>query len=173
MMFKKRGYFFFIDAFIGGAILAITLIIILSSNVKEQSTGQSFAIAEDFMSFVINTQIRDIDNNYTSTLINDGNITNLKVTINNQISEFYYRNTTGCTFCMEMAYNFTREFIEGSIPSNYGVSYSVNNTIIYQRDADKLNTSKLVLASKKLSFFMINDTKMFGPVVTEVRVWLK
>jgi hypothetical protein len=183
----KKGYFFVIDAFIGSAIIFVALFIILNSDVKQTSLQYDYSIAEDYSTFMMNTKLRDINNDYIRSITNNGTnnmpIQQIDYTLMEQIDEFY--NTAfricGDITCtnqyLSYASNLVQNISEPLIPPKYGFSYTMftayNNQTLYSRQGTTLNSAKIVLASRKITFLQINASTMFGPALVEVKVWLK
>ncbi|MEM4260232.1 MAG: hypothetical protein QXG00_03275, partial [Candidatus Woesearchaeota archaeon] len=167
-----RGSFFLIDGLIGTAILIIAITTIYSYQTETPSNIQNYIISTDYLNIILSSQMRDLTNPYVLSKIKDGNITNLRNSLLIQNAEFYYRQKyKSCNFCLEIATNITKTLTEGILPAQYGISYSINGTNIYTRSPTLLSKAKLVINSKRITFFKINDTDVFGPVITEVKVW--
>ncbi len=163
---SRKGYYFIIDALIGSTIIVISLILILNTNQVEQPVKSKYLLAEEFSSFIINNKIEDLNDPYISTLIQNGDITNTKNTIMEQITEFYYKGN------ISLATNLTRDIADSVVTGKNGFSYTIGNTTIYNRSVDRLNSSKLVVTSKKITYLLANATTMFGPEISEVKIWI-
>jgi|FLOH01.1.fsa_nt_gi hypothetical protein len=169
-MNKRGAYFFVLDAFIGAAIFLITTVLIMGSYMNKPDIRQSHTLADDTMSYIINTRVRDYADPYVIKLVNNGNITNLDITLYSQILEFHYTNHA------ELATNFTKNILETLWETHYGVSYNIieedgSSTIIYNRSTERINNSRFLLSSKRLAFYKLNETTYFGPSIAEVKVW--
>lgn len=89
--FRKKGYYFIIDAFIGSTIIFISLLIILNQGVRPTKIQYNYEMAEDYSTFIFSTKISDVQNNpYVSSLIITGHITDTTLTIMDQVNLFYY-----------------------------------------------------------------------------------
>ena len=167
MIMQKRGsYFFVLDVFIAAAVLVLTIIIILSSRANVPDTTQSFLLAEDFMQFMTSTEVRDLTSNFKTQMVLAGEMSNTELNLYQQVAKFYFENKSN------LSYGFVESLANGMIPGQYGFSYVLNGTVIYNRSIEKLDSSDLVLVSKKITFFKINTKQLFGPVMTEVKVWV-
>jgi hypothetical protein len=181
--FKRKGYYFIIDAFIGSTIIFMSLLIILNGGVRPTKIQYNYEMTEEYSSFILNTKIEDLSNDYVDQLRYDGNITNTKLTIMEQVDLFYYNNKL--TQARELVKNIT----EPLIPEKYGFSYSIINsttydvinkiniTDIYNRTSDNgittdIKDARIVIASKKITFLQINSSTMFGPAMTQIKVWI-
>lgn len=164
-MNKRGAYFFVVDAILGGSIFLITLIIIMSSHINDPIKIQNRLLAEDTMDFLMNTKILDFKNNNLNRLQIEGHITNLENTLFQQISEFYYKGND------TLAANFTSNLLELLLSNQYGYSYYIGGELIYNTSAETLNTSRVHLTSRKITFYVPNETNMYGPEIAELRLW--
>ncbi len=170
---KKRGYYFVVDALIGSIIIFLTIIVLLNQETKPTKIQYNYELAEEYGSFILQTQIQDLNNPRVNELINNKNITNPTLTIMEQVDIFYYNNNIPAA--EQMIQNLT----ESLIPSKYGFSYRIitetNNTNIYNRTATNsinIDDAKMVIASKKITFIQIDSNTMFGPAITEIKIWI-
>lgn len=181
---NKKGYFFVIDAFIGSTIIFVSLMMILNSNIKGSQLQFDYSMAEDYSTFIMNTKIQDLNNPAIANLSAEGLITNKQNTVMEQIDTFYYDAYYVCTdsTCANESLNYSTRLLENLtdslISSKYGFSLVLKDTAtgrnqtIYERSVDRLNTSQLVIASEKITFIQINSTKMFGPNIVDIKVWI-
>ncbi len=165
----NKGYFFIIDAFIGSTIIFLALIIILNSGIKPTSVQYNYQLAEDYTSFIMDTQIKDINNNLI-TQMTGRIINNTDYTIVETVDNLY--NNGDLSDAGMIVQNIT----EPLIPQKYGFSYNliVNGvtTNIYNRSTIPIENANIVIASRKITFLTINSTKMFGPALLEVKIWI-
>ena len=173
--FKRKGYYFIIDAFIGSAIIFMSLLIILNGGVRPTKIQYNYEMTEEYGSFILNTKIEDLSNSYVDQLRYDGYINDTKLTIMEQIDLFYYHNDT--THAGLMIKNIT----ESLVPEKYGFSYYIINgsthSNIYTRPSINgipinITDAAIVIASRKITFLQINSKTMFGPAVTEIKMWI-
>jgi len=174
--FKKKGYYFIIDAFIGSTIIFLSLMIILNEGVRPTKIQYNYEMAEDYSSFILNTQIKDVVRNpYVNFLVNDEqSINDTSLTIMNQVNMFYF---SGGADNMDRARMMIENLTDQLIPEKYGFSYNIidNSTTIniYNRTIDTdIKDAELVIASKKITFLQVNSTTMFGPAMTEIKIWI-
>ncbi len=173
-MNKRGAYFFVIDALIAAMVIFVSLIIIFTSHNMVPDTSSSVRMIEDYTNFLTNTKVREFQGEYVKDLINDSNITNLDNTLIEQLTEFYYYNTTGKDNTKIM-WNFTQEISKGIIPDQRSVIVYMNKTLLYNRSVSPIKNSNLVLSSKKICFIrIVNNTQTFiyGPVMMDVMVWV-
>ncbi len=172
---SKKGYFFIVDAIVALSILAIGLVMIFSFYKIEPSVEQSQFFSTELADTLAKTRIIDVNNEYAganSILTQNRNITNIHNTIIEQIAEFYYRyKEKGCSFCLGLAANFTKE-ITGDI-STTGLSYSISidNYPIYNYTVLNINDSMVVLPSRFIVHGLYNKKELYGPYVVEVLSW--
>jgi hypothetical protein len=66
--FRKKGYYFIIDAFIGSTIIFISLLIILNEGIRPTKIQYNYEMAEEYSSFILNTKLEDVNNPYVNML---------------------------------------------------------------------------------------------------------
>ncbi|MEK6963091.1 MAG: hypothetical protein AABX70_01595 [Nanoarchaeota archaeon] len=164
-MNKRGAYFFILDAVLSSIIILVTIYFILSLRTKAPETLQSYAQGEDFMEFMMQTQVRDFNGNYTKSLMENGNITNTQRTLFEQMAEFHFYNKTG------IAWKFMEEISNSSLLSHQGMNMWVEQDLIYNRSSERLEKANIVLSSKKMSFLRINQSYVDGPHTVEVWIW--
>jgi hypothetical protein len=170
-MNKRGGYFFVLDVFIASAIIVLTLIIIFSSRVNTPPSETSYRIAEDFMGFLTTTEIRDISNPYKVNLTKGGFINDTRLNLVQVLAVLNYthaKNSTGQSF----ASCFLESISNGVVPAKYGMNYSIDGTSIYERNPETYPAANLVLSSRRVTFFRINAQGLYGPVISEVKIWV-
>jgi len=171
---KKKGYYFIIDAFIGSTIIFLSLMIILNEGVRPTKIQYNYEMVEEYSSFILNTKIEEVNNPYFTMLIDDKRINDTSLTIMDQIDLFYFSGNPGD---LQRARGMIQNLTEQLIPGKYGFSYNIidqsTTTNIYNRTIDTdIKDAKLIIASKKITFLQINSTTMFGPAMTEIKVWI-
>lgn len=185
-MNSRKGYFFLIDAFIGSAIIFVSLAIILSSDVKVTPLRNDYSAAEGYASFIINTKIEDLNTPYVNDLVNIGVITNTKNTVMDQVTQFYYNayylcpplNITCQNANLSYASNMVQNISSPLFTEKYGFEYVIRdynkakNYTVYIKNPGTRNSSNLVIVSKKITFLQINTTEMFGPEIVDIIVWI-
>jgi hypothetical protein len=181
----KKAYFFIIDAVIGSTILFFSLYLLLSGDIRQDTLQIDYEASEDYASFLINTQIQDLNNEYMNNLTQEGIITNIRNTVIEQINQFYYDALYVCSGdpCRANNLTYANKIIQNLtdllITQKYGMSYTIIdssngiNTTIYSRDISSLSTSNIVISSRKVTFLYINSTVFFGPELVEIKLWIK
>lgn len=136
---KKRGaYFFVIDVFVASIIIIIALIMIFNFFLKSPETEQSRLYANDFMNFLLTTEVRDFQNSYKTELVVNKNITNTQQSLFNQIIEFHKKGED------DINRKFINNISQGIIPDIYGLSYTINKTSIYNRSINTRDRKSVV-----------------------------
>jgi len=157
-------YFFVIDAFIGGAIVLVSLLVVMGSYTHTPEKEQVLTLLEDAITYMQNVQMRDFQGNYTQNLISNGSVTDTDNTLFEQLGVFYYENE------LQIAQDFLAEILEG-LPDQMSVRFYYDDTLLFEKEDFPFQSAGLALSSKKLSIVTINDTQLFGPHIVEVIVW--
>jgi hypothetical protein len=168
--FKRKGYFFIIDAFIGSTIIFLSLLIILNGGTKPTKIQYNYEMTEEYSTFIMNTKLQDLNNLYVTDLMKAGIINDTSLTVMEQVDLFYFRND------LTHATALVRNVTEPLIAEKYGFSYRIidgaSTTTIYARTPTNISDARIVIASKKITFLQINATTMFGPAMTEIKIWV-
>jgi hypothetical protein len=172
---QKRGVFYLIDAFIAVVILVVALVLIFNIPTHEEDDLNSEVLLLDsFSSSILKSEIQDINNNYTNGLIQQGMLEpNMPVFI--AIADLNRRELSG-ELGFGYAYNVSQIATEILTTSGqYGLYYQINDTIIYNKSINTMNSSKKRVTLHKMTFFIYNKTgsvQLYGPVSTEVSLWI-
>lgn len=177
MIHKKRGYFFALDAALGIFVLAIGAFLIASLYINLPEPSQVGLLSDDFLNFLSNTQIKDLNNPYGGIggqLWKDGSITNKDNSLLQQIGEFYSKKQYG------LAEKFIQNVSANTVPSQFNYELWMDNLILYPRNPDQgeiasKSKTDLMLTSKKITFGVANmaNSSLWGPYKAEVFVWQK
>ncbi|GIU69497.1 MAG: hypothetical protein KatS3mg002_0733 [Candidatus Woesearchaeota archaeon] len=178
----KKGYFFILDAFIAATVIAVSLAVILNSDVTISQRSKDFQI-DEVTSFLLSNKLEDIDNAYVKELISNRTITNPRNTLMEQIDLFYYTAKYVCTSnpCSEKNYNLSRDLLknvtENLISQKYGYDYVIidgsQKYTVYNRSSDTKSKSNFRVITKRISYVKYNTTHTFLPHIVEFSVWLK
>lgn len=177
MGFKKRGYFFILDAMLGLSVLFIGIILISSSYVNVPQHSQVELLADDLLNFVSKRKIQDLNNPYAGIggeLWKQGIITNPDNSLLQQIGELYEKKE------FDTVEKFIQNISKDVMPPQYRYEVWLDNAIIYPKSPtiehfkSKENT-RVLLTAKKLTFGIKNQTtsSLWGPYKAEVFVWEK
>ena len=176
-MFKKRGYFFTLDAVLGLTVLVIGVFLITSYYINVQQPVQVGLLADDLMGFLSNTKIKDLNNAYAGIggqLWTQGTITDADNSLLQQIGEFYKTSN------LDIAEKFVQNVSKDVVPPQYLYEVWVEGMLIYpkspsQSHMNSKSGTRLLLTSKKITFGILNRTTsdIWGPYKAEVFVWEK
>ena len=134
-------------------------------------------MAQDITSFLVNAKIHEFIDAVVLDMINDGEIANIDNTYLQQIAIFHDNDpgTCGIGDNLNCAENLTVDLMNAILPIQYGYNYTIENnglrTVIASRNLDSFETSDFALASRKLTFFKLSESEIFGPAITEVLIW--
>ncbi len=180
---NRKGYFFILDAFIAATIIAVSLVAIMNSDVAVEQRTRDYGQVDEITQFFLDTRLEDLDNQYVKTLIANGNITNPRNTIMEQIDLFYYKAKYVCTTpgCSMINYNLSRDLLknvsEPVISQKYGFNYVIMDTTInysvYNRSLETRNASDFRVVNKRISYVRYNQTRTFLPHIVEFSLWIK
>lgn len=181
MFFSKKAYFFILDAFIAATIIFVSLAIILNSDVAVEQVAKDYTQPNEITNFLLDTKLEDIDNPYVKKLISDGNISNPRNTIVQQVDLFYYTAEYICSNpqCKSLNYNLSTNLLmnisEPLIPQKYGFEYVIidnnKNYTVYSRNILSKNKSDFKIVTKRISYVKYNLTEIFMPHVVQFSVW--
>ncbi|MGM5485043.1 MAG: hypothetical protein ACQEP1_04190 [Nanobdellota archaeon] len=173
---KKKGYFLTIDAFIAVSVVVVGVAIIIAQYSFTPYEPQNIFYSEDLSDFLTSTQIYEInDQNYTylSKYKSNGNITDMRNTVAEQLVEFAYRNGSECPDCAEMASNMIDEFVNETVSEKFSYSVKLKNDsrtfVLSRSNTTPINDSELVTPSKKIASAFVN--RSFVVETLEVDVW--
>ncbi|NOZ80931.1 MAG: hypothetical protein GXP63_04620 [DPANN group archaeon] len=161
---RKKGYFFTIDAFIAMGILSIGLLLVISFRTDTSADLQTTFYSNDINNLFTSTELYTLNNRYIDRLHDDGNITNMRYTVLEQVGEFWFRNKTdlGRTLIVNLSY--------GNVGKAFSFAVLIENETIYNSSDDSATAADL-FSSKKIISGVYNDTVLWGPYKAEVRVW--
>jgi hypothetical protein len=172
-MNKRGAYFFVIDALIAGSIIFITLLMIFGSYSILPESSPTIRMIDDYTKFLISTKIRQFQGPFVEQLKADGNITNLDNTLLEQLTEFYYLNSTVPIDKTAMMAGFVKEISKGVISSQRGFALYLNQSLIYNYTSSKpLEETAMLLSTQKIVFKRINESYIYGPIILEVKIWV-
>jgi hypothetical protein len=172
---NRRGYFFVIDSLIGCAIISLSLIIILNSDVNDARVIRDYTLVDQYTGFLSTTKIEELNNQYVLELIADGNITDVKRTVLEQIGEFHYNDN------LASARNLSANLTDSIIPRKYGYSITIlqdfpnKDIVLYQRPSilgRNVSDAQFVLSSKRINFLMNDSATLYGPTIYEMKIWI-
>ena len=172
---QKRGYFFVIDALVALLVLVVAVVLIFSTNIREQKTEQPFTLSTDVLKVLSTNKIKSINNDYAgsnSNLTRNGNITDIDKTLLEQVAEFYHRNKTlECGYCLQLIDSFLDNITVNMIPKEYDYMIILDNTTVYNHSTSPMNDSTFVIPSRTIVHGLYNGKDLYGPYLVEVLSW--
>ena len=160
----KRGYIFTIDAFIAMLITTIGVVLVYLAYTSSPDIYQQRAISQDVMIVFSTTELSSLNSEYVDEQVASGNITNMKNTIFEQISEFYVKDMIG------EAQNMTKNLSGSLIPAQYSYEIWLDGKLMHNKsyvtnDIRQLSVSKIILIGN------LDPATIWGPYEGEVIVW--
>ncbi len=142
---KKGSYFFILDAFIGGTIVFLTIILLTNARIIEPIIHTTSYTSTDYIQIISETEVREFNNPYLTQLKNNGMITDSSISLLQAIINL---NEEG------YAYNATQlvgNFTPGIIPVQVGLRLTIDDNTIYSiresniPNALSYSTSKIIM----------------------------
>ncbi len=167
---RRGSYFFVIDAFMAAAILSFTLMLVFNFFAQQRQAEQSLTYAQDYLTFLTSTAVRDYRDPVVTDLMNGNPVTNPRATLAEQVLLYNYSGQND---------NATRllEAVAKSIPLSMGINVSVeemsppSSFSLYSRAISggrSAATSHLV--AKSLVYALVDQSTIYGPFVMVVEV---
>ena len=138
---SRTAVFFSIDAVFALFLLASAIVMSSLYYSYTQKTSQLGYFSKDILNILASTRIKDINNSYVSSLINDSNITDTNITLLEQIGIFW------ATGKQSMAENLAKNITYRLVPEGYGFSIVMGNDTIWQRNG---TTNKTLIVYKSM-----------------------
>jgi len=158
------------DAFIGSVIIFMSLLVIINGGIKPSKVQYNYEMAEEYSTFIMNTKIQDLSNQYVNNLTADKVINDTTLSIMEQVDLFYYHGDL--THAGLMIQNLTEPLIAAKYSFSYNMINGSDKTNIYNRTNINISEAKTIVASRKITFLQINSSAMFGPEMTEIKIWI-
>jgi len=164
---RRASYFFLIDAIIAAFIffIAVSLITVSMSSNNNIETPKFYA--ENIMNYYIDTDVRDINDDFIEDLIRNKVISQPDLSIMEQILIFNKYSSPDLE-------GFIVNVTSSKLPDIYGLKISlINNTdesVIYTRNpiVDGLNT---YITVRRIAITKLPDNTIYGPLIFTVSVW--
>ncbi len=165
-MGTKVGLFFSVDALIASALLVATMLLASDYYVQEAPTTHLSFQAQDLASFMGVTTNRELRDVYSQSLMENGTISDNKLTIFEQMAFFYGNGQSG------LLGNYTKNALDGYFPvgSSYGIY--IENIPVYERNLTQSayrSSARRVIGTTNGS--LVQNPLYLGPYIIEVRVW--
>jgi hypothetical protein len=174
--FKKRGFFFMIDVAFSLAILALGILILVSSYSHEPDIAATESTSSDMLNFFTRTQIEDINDpiiGLGGTMMQQGLITRQQNTLIQQIGEFMMQGN------LSRAETFINQSLKGILPPQYLFELQVDGQRIFplnQTLADQVskNATSLLVSRSTVAYGIANQgSDLWGPSTFTLMVWQK
>ena len=174
---KKRGaYFFVIDAFLAASILSFTLVLLFTLFITEPETEQSFVYAHDYLNFLTTTELRDFRHSNITYLIDEGDITNTRLTMAEQVLVFYDEigDLPGRKDNITMILTAAAESLPVTLAINVSLREKpnqVSKTLLFEKPPN-LDTVRLIhLTARSVEYAVKDQDTLIGPYILEVDIW--
>lgn len=176
---RRRGsYFFVIDAFFAAAILTFTVVLIFSLFVVQPRTGQSYSYAQDYLTFLTGTGMRDFRHAAIIEIMNDPTLrpyVDSRRSLSEQVLVFYNRSAEGNP-TLKGGYEAILEAAAENLPETLTLNVWLRDpeketsVKLYGREAGSVSETKTRLNARALEYVMLNETDIYGPLVLQVEV---
>jgi hypothetical protein len=167
---KAGAYFFVMDAVFAGIILISAIYFIFTSYANQPERQTTLRAGEDFANFLYSTRIREFNTYYVDSLVNNGTINNTEITLAEQMLRFYYAQDNNTLV------NFTQDVASIIMQRDRGLLVFLNKSLIYNstvhKHASTMNSSRLLVSTKRISYAKVNQSTVIGPIWMEVKVWV-
>lgn len=165
----RGSYFFVIDAFVASSIFIVTIVVVLNLSLSQHSSEQTFSYASDYMDFIATTELRDFNSLDVINLTAQGNITDVRATISEQVLIFH---NTSRGILIPKLLNRTTDIIPANVEINFTLQ-EPNGTLVplFQTDLTNVQRKTTHLAVAQVAYALINESNLYGPVVLKVEVW--
>lgn len=161
---RRGSYFFVIDAFIAGAILVFTLVMIFNLFIAPRETEQSFTYAHDYLSFLTSTQVRD----YHDLLVDNLVVPDRRKTLAEQVLIFHNASNDSAAAVILGA---AAQSLPSTVALNISLKDGVTMTMLYNRSIDQIPAKRSHLVAKSIGYAIINQSALYGPLTLQVEVW--
>lgn len=176
---KKGVYFFLIDVLIAVFIFLVSVLMLFSFNSFTPSLEGLTQTIDNVYDSLFMTELKDIgSNNAELNLLRYNNITyNPYLTLDEYIWLLYLEwGEDNFPHWEETWLNHSSALIANSsswLTPNYGMSFSINGTLVYYRNASisSYNESVTKLSKRKITAIAPNISFIAEPVISEVVVW--
>jgi len=176
---QRRGaYFFVLDAFIAGLIIISSIALMLSAFSAHQSPSQGLLLAEDYATFLAETEIASYIGPAVHDMVLNGTINDTHRTLLEQIVVFYHLSVAGD---LQAEGNMTLILEETSklVPDNTGLEILIyassgppSGTPVYSRSTNPPESeAQLRLSSHRIVASVDDNNALIGPFILEVGLW--
>lgn len=164
MLQRKGAYFYVIDAFIASIIILGALVVLFSQFTNAPNSKQAYYTAEDFISALESTPVRNIDDPLVRTWLTNGTITTPDISALQQIGVF---NLSGNS---QNAQTLSR-ILADQTAQNVGLEVLLNGQRLYIRETRPQSSADNLLSARRVLLLRKNTTALYPPAILEVRTW--
>ena len=157
---KRGSIFYTVDTLIGGFILTLTVIILLSLYVQPSETREPRQVLDNTVNFFTTNTLQEIHETHSFVYDLNGSEPDTSYFLYQYVS---YLQEEGDTSTAE---DIAREATELNVPSHLGVRYEYDGTVVYER-APSENTS--VITTSIMTHYIYNNS-VNGPKTTRISV---
>lgn len=136
-MKKKGALFYIIDAFIAAGIIAITISVILAILPHKSNTDVVKTELDNYILFFEKTSILAAPGAVADTIIE--NVSNERLSLFETVSELVSKGQT------QQARNLVADVSSQILAPQFGISFNISNTNLYNKSLNRYPTSKIVL----------------------------
>ncbi|MBR9703227.1 hypothetical protein GOV10_04265 [Candidatus Woesearchaeota archaeon] len=167
---KRGAYFFVLDAFIAGIIIVSSLAIFFSNLVVSDNPAQSYVLAEDFLSLLEKTTVKNYGGLSIYEMRNSGMPVDPSLTLLELIVKLYSDSSVSGDDEWENMTILLKE-VSVPVPKNNGIGYYVNDVPLYNITPGTITyeTSRLSLSSRRIVVLRTDTT--LNMYTIEVRMW--
>jgi hypothetical protein len=161
---KKRGALFFtIDTMVAGIVFTLTAVIVLSLYINQPVTQDTYQALSNYISYVTDIKMESFRNVYLF-IYDDHNETDPTFSVYQKIDKLEMEGKH------DIAEDFVKNFTDIIVPDQFGISYYIDGTLIYERFTGREEYTTTNLSASLLTFYIANDTTI-GPNITRVSIW--
>jgi hypothetical protein len=160
---KKGVMFFAVDALIAGAILTLTVVLLLSFVLNTPRSIDATYYVNGYVDYITNTKMSEFNGDY-KFIYNDVNETNPDIDVYQKILIMRSKkiNTT----------SFIENFTSIVLPEHVGVKYEIDGATIYSRLENRVDEADILLTNSLLTFVVDENNVIYGPNITKVTIWV-
>jgi len=160
------------DLIFSMVIIVISLGIVLSYFTNTSVNQDIFELNKQILKSFTQTKINSLNEQFIRDLFISGKIKNIKNTVAQQVSEFYYLKN------YSLAKNLTKIYLKNYANPEINLNISLNNGTDTFVLFSKVNSgvifknSDIISVSKRSILGFINQTDYYGPYEIEVKTWV-
>lgn len=161
---RKGALFFTVDSIIAGLIFVLTVMFVFSFYLQKPAVSDVQTVSNAFTNYITTTTMKDF-NQRNRYLYYDENETQPDFTVAQKVA---YLTDTGK---IAIAKSFVSNITNITIPSQYGMSYIYNNSVVFSRNAAILGTPLTNISAYVVTYYSGDNGVLVGPKPTAILVW--